>query len=41
MEEQNTTTPIENFQFENRLDLNELQESVLKIKEQLISLHLL
>ena len=35
MEEKNTTTPIESFQFENRLDLSKLQESVLKIKEQL------
>ena len=35
MEEQNTTTPIDNFQFESRLDLSKLQESVLKIKEQL------
>jgi len=35
MEEKNTTTPTENFQFESRLDLSKLQESVLKIKEEL------
>ena len=35
MEENNITTPIENFQFESRLDLSKLQESVSKIKEQL------
>lgn len=35
MEELNKNNELENVEFENRIDLSELQESVLKIKEQL------